>query len=198
DDDDDSNGDPSIPKERVGFQMAIRTGYNIPMGNAASGLKMSDTFGGQVPVIVDIGGKVHPNIFIGGYLGLGFGGCGNELGSNTSCLSDSLTIGAEILFSILPRGRVNPWVGYGIGLAASAIATNNGSASFGGYDLGHFMGGVDFRVSRGFGIGPFLDLGVGKYGTIRETVNGIDRTDENDDKTFHEWLLLGAKFTIFP
>ncbi|MEO8875927.1 MAG: hypothetical protein ABI461_10090, partial [Polyangiaceae bacterium] len=122
DDDDDSSGDPSIPKERVGFQMAIRTGYNIPMGNAATGLKMSDTFGGQVPVILDIGGKVHPNIFIGGYLGLGFGGCGNELGSNTTCLSDSLTIGAEILFSILPRGRVNPWVGYGIGLAASAIA----------------------------------------------------------------------------
>ena len=194
---DDPDSEDDGPRSRVGFQMAVRTGYSIPMGNAANGVKMSDAFGGQVPVIVDIGGKVHPNIFVGGYLGLGFGGCGDAF-QGQSCLSDSLTIGAEIMFSILPHSRFNPWVGYGIGLAASAVAANNQTASLGGVDFGHFMGGLDFRLTRGFGIGPFVDFGVGQYSSVSETANGATVDDSVAGKTIHEWLLLGAKFTIFP
>jgi hypothetical protein len=187
------------PRPRVGFQMHIRTGYSIPLGNAANGLKMSDAFGGQVPVILDIGGKPIPNLFIGGYLGLGFGGCGAQVQSNTGCLSDSLTIGAEIMYSILPDSRFNPWIGYGIGLAASAIATNNESVGLGGVDFGHFMGGLDFRLTRGFGIGPFVDFGLGQYSSVNETVNNGPTVDGTvNGKALHEWLLLGAKFTIFP
>ncbi len=187
------------PRARTGFQMAIRTGYSIPLGNAASGLKMSDAFGGQVPVVLDIGGKVIPNLFVGGYLGLGFGGCGALVQSNTGCLSDSLTIGAEIMYSILPDSRFNPWLGYGIGLAASAIATNNESIGLGGVDFGHFMGGLDFRLTRGFGIGPFVDFGLGQYSSVNETVNNGPTVDGTvNGKALHEWLLLGAKFAIFP
>jgi hypothetical protein len=186
------------PRSRVGFQMAFRTGYSIPLGSAANGLSMSDTFGGQVPVIIDIGGKIIPNLFIGGYLGLGFGGCGAKIQSGNGCLSDSLTIGAEIEYSIIPNSRFNPWIGYGIGLAASAVSANGDTISLGGVDYGHFMGGLDFRLTRGFGIGPFVDFGLGQYSSVNETVGGATVDGTVDGKTLHEWLTLGAKFTIFP
>src|SRR4051812_1724874 len=74
------------PPARTGFQMALRTGYAVPMGNArganpgstGSDLAMSDGFSGQVPIFIEIGGKVIPNLFVGGYLGLGFGGAAGK------------------------------------------------------------------------------------------------------------------------
>src|SRR4051794_2710215 len=68
-----------VPPAHVGFQLGIRTGYALPMGKAtASGAGMSDLFSGQVPLFVEIGGKPSPNVFIGGYLGLGFGGSADK------------------------------------------------------------------------------------------------------------------------
>jgi hypothetical protein len=66
----------AVPQARTGFQLALRTGYMVPFGQAtgAPGDTMGNTFSGQVPLIVDIGGKLTPNVFLGGYLGLGFGG----------------------------------------------------------------------------------------------------------------------------
>lgn len=80
------------PPARVGFQMAVRTGFSLPMGNVSAnpGADMSEFFSGQVPLFFDIGGKVIPNLFVGGYLGLGFGGTAGNLraacdASNATC-----------------------------------------------------------------------------------------------------------------
>jgi hypothetical protein len=186
------------PRSRVGFQMAVRTGYQIPLGSAANQLKMSDAFGGQVPVILDIGGKPIPNLFIGGYLGLAFGGCGAQLQNTNGCLSDSLTIGAEVAYSFIPNSRFNPWIGYGIGLAASAIGANGQTVSLSGVDIGHFMGGLDFRLTRGFGIGPFVDFGLGEYLSVTEDLGNGSVNGDVNGKALHEWLLLGVKLTVFP
>jgi hypothetical protein len=194
-DDDDSDG----PRARKGFQMSIRTGYALPMGSIYAGEKMSQGFGGQVPFLFDIGGKVHKYIFVGGYLGLNFGGCGDLVAND--CAAVSFRIGGEIIGSFRPGAVVNPWLGYGIGIEVSGISANNGTSSLSLFapEFGHFMGGVDFRVSRGFGIGPFVDFALGEYTSASATVNNVTQTGNlADQKTLHEWLTLGAKFTIFP
>jgi len=198
-DDDEDSGMDNAPAPRHGFQMSIRTGYAIPMGNAYSNEKMSQGFGGQVPFLFDVGGKVGNYIFIGGNLGLNFGGCGDVVAND--CASVSFRLGAEIIFNILPRNRVNPWVGYGIGIEASGVSANGGteSISFFGPEFAHFLGGVDFRVSKGFGVGPFADFGIGEYTKASVTQNNQTISGTLDGgKAVHEWLTLGAKFTIFP
>src|SRR6187401_1598668 len=111
------------PPARQGFQMAIRTGYAIPLGSAAGNvntsgdLAMSDFVTGQVPVIFDIGGKIGPDFFLGGYFGLGFGGPAGMQSAecdalNASCTALSLHIGIEGQYHIMPGEPVNPWVGY--------------------------------------------------------------------------------------
>jgi len=109
------------PPARTGFQMDVRTGYSIPMGKLAGEAKLSDQLSGQVPIIIDIGGKVIPELFVGGYLGFAFGGAGSAAdafckGNGQSCTALSLHLGALIQYHILPAGAVNPWVGYGIGV----------------------------------------------------------------------------------
>lgn len=198
------------PPPRVGFQMAFRTGYSVPMGsimkNAAGAggeLKMSDVTSGQVPIILDIGGKVIPELFIGGYFGLGFGGTAGQVhdsckAANESCLGVSAQLGIEAQYHILPAGSANPWLGYGIGFESLALSESHDNAtqttSFGGFQFARLSGGVDFRVNRGFGVGPFIEYSLGQYSSVHSGGQDIDI----QNKSGHQWLTFGVRFVLFP
>ena len=47
-------------------------------------------------------------------------------------------------------------------------------------------------------VGPFVDFGLGEYSSVNETVGNETVDGTVNGKALHEWLLLGAKFTIFP
>jgi hypothetical protein len=189
--------------------MAIRTGYSLPMGkvDADPADKMSEFLGGQVPFLFDIGGKVIPQLFVGGYVGFGFGGPAGEFKNSCdangySCLSFSVRAGPEIIYSILPGEMADPWLGYGFGFESTGVSgSQNGStssASFSGFEFAHLMAGVDFRVSSGFGIGPFVDFSAGSYNHLH-----VDSPTATEDFSItntasHQWLTLGARFVIFP
>ena len=191
------------PPPRVGFQMAIRTGYSVPMGKAEQGLDMSDFVSGQVPFIVDIGGKIMPQLFLGGYFGLGFGAPAGALKRecdlrNGTCVAVGVHVGIEVQYHFLPGGSVNPWLGYGLGSesTAASLSIDYRTQSFGynGFEFARLMGGVDFRINRVFGLGPFVDLSLTQFNK---------RTDESTSTTVpnqatHQWLTVGARFVFFP
>jgi hypothetical protein len=196
-----------VPRARVGFQMDVRTGISVPLGNAEQGGKMSDLATNQVPIIMDIGGKVIPELFLGGYFGLGFGGAAGQTKAfcdvnGFTCVAVSVQLGIEAQYQILPAGRVDPWIGYGLGFESLAVSQGNGNGSLGysGFEFARIMAGVDFRVNRVFGVGPFFDLSMGQYSTISQTdTSGVASTNQNIAGTAtHEWLTFGARFVFFP
>jgi len=197
--------------------MAIRTGYMVPMGDGVgaspgdppgSSNKMSDVFSGQVPLFIELGGKATPNLFVGGYLGFGFGGAAGQLDTAckqaaASCTAVGVRFGAEIQYHIQPAEASNPWIGYGFGFESITLSETvrglSGSSSFGGLEFAHLMGGVDFRLSPVFGIGPFLDFSAGKYTTYHVDVPGVATQDGDVPTTAtHEWLAFGVRGTFFP
>lgn len=201
-----SDGSKPAPPARTGFQIAVRPGVAIPMGSVlkdANGKTeaMSDSFGPQFSTTIDIGAKIIPQLFLGGYLGVNVGGVGGVLSdackaANASCSSVSLRIGIEAQYHIIPDGKINPWVGYGIGFESSAfsfaskgLTTSSGIA---GPEFAHLMGGVDFRLTKVFGLGPYADLSVAQYTSTSGS------SQEIKDKALHEWLTLGVKFIFFP
>jgi hypothetical protein len=200
----------NAPAPRVGFQMGLRTGYQLPMGKATDGPggSMSDGFGGQVPLFIEIGGKIVPNIFIGGYLGFGFGGTAGQVATvcktpGVSCAAVDVRFGAEVQYHIMPGEMTNPWVGYGIGFESIGLGMSTGgqtySSSDSGIEFAHFMGGVDFRLSRVFGIGPFVDFSIGQYSHYHAELPGLPTQDGSIERTaMHEWLALGARGVFFP
>ena len=207
-DENEEHGD--APPARTGFQVALRSGVAIPLGDVQKDLKLSDVAGPQFAATVDIGGKIIPNLFVGGYLGLNIGGAGGTLAdsctkASASCTAVTLRIGVQAQYHIIPDGKVNPWVGYGIGYEATSINESVGGLSVtttaGGLEFGHIMGGVDFRISKVFGLGPFVDLSVAQYSsydTGSSSVNGTSTSHDIQNKALHEWLTLGAKFVFFP
>jgi len=190
-----------VPKERVGFQMALRTGYAIPMGDASEDVELSDGVTGQVPLFIEIGGKISSNVFIGGYFGLAFGG-GKNCDDADSCVAVGVRLGPELQYHFTPAGSVNPWIGYGIGIESLAIAAEtNGqetTTSLSGFEYARLSGGVDFRLSRVFGIGPFVDFSIGEYTRFEFDTPVFDADGDIEDGAAHQWLTLGVRGVFFP
>ncbi len=200
-----------VPAARTGFQISLRTGVAVPLGEVEKGSSMSDFFTPQVPLIADIGVKVIPEVFLGGYLGLSAGGVGDKLKApcdlaNVDCMAVGFRFGVQGQFHFAPDARWNPWVGYGIGYEiAGASGEKNGNkatAALGGVEFAHLMAGVDYRISRVVGIGPYADFSLGQYSiaALETTINGRKTKVDGDikDTTLHQWLLIGVKVTFFP
>ncbi|MDB5212514.1 MAG: hypothetical protein JWO86_441 [Myxococcaceae bacterium] len=196
------------PPAHRGFQVAARAGAALPLGDAAKNATLSDGLGPQFAAIVDIGGKIIPELFLGAYLGANFGGTGPETSKTcdqlqASCLVLTYRIGVQAHFHFIPAGKVDPWIGYGIGYEVSRIAGsvngNSFSTTFVGPEYGHVLAGVDFRFTKIFGMGPFVDFSFGKYTNLtRDPEPTPGRSSDITDTALHEWLTLGAKFLFFP
>lgn len=201
--------EPAAPPPHSGFQMALRTGLGLPFGNTSGAPNdgYSRLVSAQVPLMLDIGGKLSPHVFLGGYLGLGFGGVGSDLdavcaSNSASCLHASFRIGAQLQYNVAPAAKVNPWVGYGIGIESSGVGSRTSagqsSAAVAGFELARLMAGVDFRLASGIGVGPFVDLTLGRYSSASIDDGSGAESFDIQDKAFHSWLTLGARFVLFP
>jgi hypothetical protein len=212
------NGEPvaeeerrAAPKARTGFQVAVRTGVTVPIGSLRKNVKLSDNLGVQIPFHADVGAKIIPQLFLGGYVGVSIGAVGDTLSracdqAYVSCSSVGLRFGLQAQYHLIPDGKVNPWIGYGIGYEIAGVSGTNGgnkvSAALGGVEFAHIMAGADFRISRIVGIGPFADFALGQYSiaSAEETRFGqtLKRDGDIRDKALHAWLTLGVKVTFFP
>lgn len=191
------------PPARTGFQAAIRTGYSLPMGSVSDGKALAEATSGQVPLIIDVGGKPIPEVFLAGYLGLGVGGAGGAArtqcnANHADCASAGMRLGIQAHYQILPGGRINPWVGYGFGFASLALnSTKNGATTTNtltGFEFARFMGGADLRLTRVFGVGPFVDLSLASFSTLDTGSVSFDIRKT----AVHEWLTFSARFVFLP
>jgi hypothetical protein len=103
----------------MGFQLAARTGYAIPFGDATSnaGDSMGNLVSGQFSLLLDAGWKFWPRVFLGGYAGLGWGPAAGAAGQvcqveQVGCSAATIRFGLEVTYAFGPAASMNPWVGY--------------------------------------------------------------------------------------
>jgi hypothetical protein len=199
------------PYPRTGFQGALRTGVSIPTGNVVEGnAAMSSFFKAQVPIFVEAGVKLSPAIFLGGFAGLSFGGAGNDFKTAQGCtaiaargcVATDFRIGVEIQYHFQPDERMNPWVGYGLGYESATASASGGGPSFSsnasGLEFLKLSGGLDFRLSRSFGLGPWIGLDLGQYGHTQTGTGGASIDVNVQNTALHEWFSLGVRGVLFP
>ena len=119
-----------------------------------------------------------------------------------TCVAVGVRIGAEIQYHFLPDRAVNPWIGYGIGyeVAAQGISARDQDQtdSLTGFEFARLSSGVDFRMTKTFGIGPFAEFSAGTYTAAEFKLNGNSARGTIDKTAGHQWLTLGVRFVFFP
>jgi hypothetical protein len=213
--------EPHRPQGRpasTGFQAALRFGASFPFGDATGELgdQLSARYAWQFPLSLEVGAKPTESIYVGGYLGVAFGAEGDDprtenycrdndtnITNDIACSSMSMQLGLEARYSFTPAKRWNPWLAFGAGYEMSSEEIEDRAANYreeqsvSGVTVAKLSGGVDFR--GGVGVGPFLDLAIGRFLDSRTEVDGEETFSGTiDEQAFHAWLTLGIRGVVNP
>jgi hypothetical protein len=200
----------------TGFETGLRVGYAVPLGNIVGGNDddrgLDNAIKGAVPIWVDLGYRVLPELFVGLYGQYGFGFSGDTFGDNceesdTNCSASTLRLGLELHYHPVPKSVANPWVGLGLGYEWLTIGIERGSRELSftvhGFELLNLQAGLDFKVTDNFYLGPALSFSLGQFSEVSASCSGGDADDcaedpEIEEKAVHEWLVLAVRGAYAP
>jgi len=171
------------------IRLGLRLGYAFAMGSAQDGVKMSDGLSGQIPIWIDAGYMVTPNILLGLYGQYGF----IQRKNCDECSGHDVRFGIQGQYHLAPAASLDPWLGVGVGYEIlSASQTVEGvsiSGSTKGFEFLNLQGGADFNVADALAVGPFVSFSLGQYSSF----SSGDLSGDIDKKAMHEWLTIGVK-----
>jgi hypothetical protein len=192
------------PLRPHGFSFGLRLDVAFPFGsiNSPSGTTdlsegtaggFSDYFGMLISFTADLGYRLTPHWYIGGYFAAGpttspFGSANNCTDSSQCSLND-IRFGFDAKYLGSPSAFVDPWIGAGFGWEIANQSTVDSAGASYGPEFLHVRAGLDFRLSRHLFVGPeaMFAMGVFTNGLGVNATSGVDFS-----AALHEWLSIGA------
>ncbi len=197
---------------QTGFELGFRVGYAIPMGKAIDedDGDMTEAISGQLPLQLDLGGRVTPNLMIGAYFSYGFGFSSDDLDEacdtlDVDCSLHVLRVGAQLQYHFSPRQEIDPWLGAGIGYEWLTFDLSGNdtdvSSTYSGFEFINLAVGLDFPAGAAGGIGPFFSFSLAQYDKVSASCDGQcgtfdDDSESIDQKAMHQWLMVGFRGTF--
>jgi hypothetical protein len=206
---------------RRGFQMHFvpMTALIFPFGSATGG--RDDTLSSRYawqwqPLELGLGAKVIDELYIGGYFNVGVGSEGSDLATaarcdagndavdDVSCSAVSVRVGIEGRYYFTPAEPMTGWLGYGFGYTVgsqtiSDVGQYSETSTATGIELARLSGGLDFRLKRGVGLGPYAMVSIGRYTRQHTEIRNVDTSSGSiADQGVHAWIGVGLRMVIFP
>ena len=209
---------------RPGPQLGARIAYAVGAGSVYSGLSVSSSSNGALPIQIDLGWRLLPMLYVGAY-----GQYAPVFVKNNpvscpdgfSCSAQDWRFGIQADVHPLPMVRFDPYVGIGIGYeilhtgingstdvptpAGTLTGTADASVVDRGWEFVTLTIGADFRANDFLGIGPFVSGSLNRYnvhnGTRVVTVNGTEVLNGPVDPVehvMHEIFMFGIRGEFNP
>lgn len=176
-------------------QLGARFGFGVGAGSVYKGFGVAEGSYGFVPVIIDLGARVTPHLYVGAY-----GGYGRVIPRTNStscpegfgCSVDNYRVGIQVDWHFVPSSWWDPYIGLNSGYeilrnhvtggrpvptpAGTTMGDVDATVTERGWEYIGVTLGSDIRASRLFGLGPFFSGTIGSYnsrsGTTRVSVQG--------------------------
>jgi outer membrane protein W len=194
----------------------VRAGYSLPLGDVLgsgttmvggttitqTGESLSDAFNGRLPLILDAGYRINPNIYVGAMLMYGvmfINSSGNSTcgqpGSN--CSAYEIEFGVDAHYHFLPDATFDPWAGIGLGYewmnTSATVMGRSIGGQYSGFQFVNIQAGGDYKVMPNLGIGPFVMFSLGQYSSVSGSSGALTLSEDIQNKGLHEWLTLGIR-----
>jgi outer membrane protein W len=189
--------DTSSPPDAGGkIKVGLRLGYMLPMGDAAKDVKLGDSVSGGIPIWLDLGYMVTPNIMVGLYASYAFLMLDSKIkdacdAASVDCSASQLRFGLQGQYHLSPGQGLDPWFGLGIGMEMVDQKAGDVKSGLSGLEFANLMAGADFKATDSLTVGPFLSFSIGQYSKVTGDTSG-----DITDKAMHEWLTIGIKGTF--
>ncbi len=210
----------------TGVTLGARVAYGVPFGDAEQSLPLSKYASGSIPVVLEAGYRFTKQLSASAYFQYAYAWSGSSIceaippASRTDGSTCSSSSGYSFRYGIegayrFPIRLMTPWVGLGVGVESSKMTTTvhipalpSVSEAFNddvkvGRSTGiigevNLQGGVEWPIARRLSIGPFITVTLARYAQATYSPNpwGLSDRIPSSDRTWHEWLFLGAKGTF--
>lgn len=179
-----------------GLSFGLRSGYGVPIGNAAQNANFSDFTQGMIPIWADVGYRFNPNWYLGAFFqyGIAFTPSNRPCPTGVSCSLYDMRFGVNVHYHILPGNGLDPWVGLGaayeIANSSASIGGVSNSVQLTGIEFANAQVGLDWEVSPNFSFGPFATFTIGQF-LNSSAAGGASVSIANKD--IHEWFIFGLR-----
>jgi opacity protein-like surface antigen len=167
---------------RTGFQAGVRVAYTDGVGVVYKGVHLSDASSGALPLLVDVGWRIVPELYVGvygQYAPVFLKTYALTCPSGSSCTAQDWRFGVEADYHFLPRSTLDPYVGLGAGYEilhtslrgvtlvpqgeGFVLATVQESITDRGWEFVSLTAGLDWRFCESLGAGLFVLGTLGEY-----------------------------------
>lgn len=213
-----ARGEPAAA-EMTRLQLGLRTGFGLPLGKYAdvrtlAGVRfeevnaLSDDIHGVIPLWLDAAYRLTQRLSVGAYFVYGLvlpkvapaadplgGGCAEAF----DCSATGLRAGVQALYALTDGGAVRPWIGLAIGYEWVNTEIQGQDIDFrletwhSGPEFLNLQGGADFRLARGFGLGPFVGISAMQYTSCSVELASREGPCELDERAWHGWAVFGVR-----
>lgn len=201
-----------------GLSLGLRAGYGGPFGRFGSlgkseGGEVGDSVANVIPLQLDAGYFFNSHLSLGAFFQYGVGLLSEDCPDGGSCSARQLRFGVNVAYHFQPTETLEPWVGLGVGYEVLDMNVSTGegglSARVGtavrGLEFASLQGGLDYRVSRTFSVGPFVTLTAGQYSVVTSRIEAdedspffedVEATEDIERKALHAWLQGGVRMQV--
>jgi outer membrane protein len=207
---DGGQGETTAPKQkaadRSGVSVGARVGWGFPIGSLTKGDSFGDNLSGILPIWFDVGYRISPEIYLGGYFqwGIGFVSQAACVAPLTSCSGDDVRFGLNLHWhvkSALGAGpwseHFDPWVGFGAGYEIATITLERGSdrshQTFRGFEFGNLQVGGDYLGLGSMRLGGFAVISLAEFTRSSVSVPTGVTSFSIAEPEVHAWLVLGVR-----
>jgi hypothetical protein len=177
--------------------LALRLGGGAALGSAVADVPVTDAVRFQVPTLQLDALWQAGRLAAGVYGSWGWGILGRCDGS---CSGSVARLGVQGTWTFAPaRGARGgePWAGAAVGWEWATERRRRGGSEvetrWSGPELLAGQGGIDWRVAPWLAAGPFLLVGLGRYGTMSVDTGLDSGSEELDDPALHVWIQAGVR-----
>jgi hypothetical protein len=193
-----SRAEEGAAEHGLQLKLGLGLGYGIPMGDVVKDEKLSDLYGGEIPVELEASYRFTHAISAGVYVGYGLGLVSSKEvnGEKASDFIDSIAswrFGVQGEYEFAKVGPALPFAALRVGYVTESIGLKGGETmKASGWEYLTLIGGADFEVAKSFGVGPFVSFSLGQY-TTEKVPGGSSESIPSDERAMHEWLTIGVR-----
>lgn len=188
------------------LSLGARLGYGIPMGDVEEDGELKDGISGVIPLQLEVGYKLLPQLTLGGYVSGAYGLIGDQFedtcdASGIDCSARVWRVGAQLLYSFTNASpSFAPWLGVGAGYEWANIEIEGGGeeakTGYSGFEFLNLQAGADWKAGGNLSFGPFIMFSLGQYSKFDIESPLGDSDGDIEDKAMHQWLTIGLRGTL--
>lgn len=196
-----------LKSEPTGVELGVRAGYGNVAGRTSVGAPIRRRFAAGAPVGVELGYRLHPRWFVGGYAEYALGFASVAVQKHCpACTSSWLHLGLMVQYRVFSWERSNVWIAGALGRQTLTLGIDDErkrSRVASGPDLSLLFGG-EWQVGTGIAVGPYSSISVGTFTSRVERCLNEDLC-ATPEKSLdlrapgpHLWFTAGVRVAFLP